>query len=114
MQQAAIQFLIGLAFLILFGAGCFFWGMHVENNAWKAKNAAAKTEIASDKKESEKVTKEIEIRYVDRVKVIEKQGETVINNVHHYITADDNSKCVLPVGFFRMIDDATAEKKETK
>ena len=45
--------------------------------------------------------------YVDRVRVIEKQGETIIKEVPVYVSVEADSACTVPAGFVRL-HDATA------
>lgn len=49
-----------------------------------------------------KIVIETQIKYVDRIKTIYKQGETIEKQVPIYITADDNAGCTINTGFVRM------------
>jgi len=53
-----------------------------------------------------KVVIETQVKYVDRIKTIYKQGETIEKQVPIYITADDDSACTINTGFVRIHDAA--------
>lgn len=53
-----------------------------------------------------KIVIETQIKYVDRIKTIYKQGETIEKQVPIYITADDNAGCTINTGFVRIHDAA--------
>lgn len=53
-----------------------------------------------------KIVIETQIKYVDRIKTIYKQGETIEKQVPIYITADDNAGCAINTGFVRIHDAA--------
>lgn len=57
-------------------------------------------------REVEKIVKEVEIVYVDRVKEIKVRGEQVIVKVPVYITKEDDRACELRTGFVRIHDSA--------
>lgn len=47
------------------------------------------------------IVKEIETKYVDRVRVIYQRGATIEREVKVYVTEKDDAGCVVPVGFVR-------------
>lgn len=47
------------------------------------------------------IVKEIETKYVDRVRVIYQRGATIEREVKVYVTQVDDAGCVVPVGFVR-------------
>lgn len=49
-----------------------------------------------------KVVIETQVKYVDRIKTIYKQGETIEKQIPIYITASDNAGCTVNAGFVRM------------
>jgi len=49
-----------------------------------------------------KVVIETQVKYVDRIKTIYKQGETIEKQVPIYITDADNAGCTINTGFVRM------------
>lgn len=65
----------------------------------------AKQTIAIGKAQT-KVVIETETKYVDRIKNIYIQGETIEKQVPVYITAADNAACTINTGFMRVHDAA--------
>ncbi|WP_428718592.1 hypothetical protein [Undibacterium curvum] len=53
-----------------------------------------------------KVVIETQVKYVDRIKTIYKQGETIEKQVPIYVTAADDSRCSISTGFVRAYDAA--------
>lgn len=53
-----------------------------------------------------KVVIETQVKYVDRIKTIYKQGEIIEKQVPIYITAADNAGCTINAGFVRIHDAA--------
>ena len=49
-----------------------------------------------------KVVIETQVKYVDRIKTIYKQGATIEKQIPLYITASDNAGCTVNAGFVRM------------
>lgn len=53
-----------------------------------------------------KIVIEVQVKYVDRIKTIYKQGETIEKQVPIYVTAADDSACTINTGFVRVHDAA--------
>ncbi|HFH4653106.1 hypothetical protein [Pseudomonas aeruginosa] len=47
-------------------------------------------------------------QYVDRVKVVEKVGQTIVKEIPVYVTAEADRACTVPAGFVRVHDAAAA------
>ena len=65
-----------------------------------------KTAVKRFKVESNKVTKQIEIQYVDRIKTVQIAGATIIKKVPIYVTRKDDSMCTINTGFVRLWNSA--------
>lgn len=53
-----------------------------------------------------KVVVETQVKYVDRIKTIYKQGDTIEKQVPIYVTAADDAGCSINAGFVRVYDAA--------
>jgi hypothetical protein len=53
-----------------------------------------------------KVVVETQVKYVDRIKTIYKQEETIEKQVPIYVTAADDAGCSINAGFVRVYDAA--------
>jgi hypothetical protein len=71
--------------------------------AWDAERAQLYAAVEAEKAREAEVVTKVEVRYVDRVKVVKEKGEEVIREVEKLIPAT----CVLP-GAFRVLHDAAA------
>lgn len=65
-------------------------------------NVTANAQVIAEK--SDDVTKDVEIRYVDRIQVVREKGDVIVREVPVYIPA---GSCELPGGF-RLLHDASA------
>jgi len=99
-----------IAIVVAAGIALYMLGMlHGERSAGQAhidyisKQAAQSVKVAQA---HAKIVIETQIKYVDRIKTIYKQGETIEKQVPIYITADDNAGCTINTGFVRIHDAA--------
>jgi hypothetical protein len=63
--------------------------------------AAQAAQLARVTKAQMKVVADVQIKYVDRIKTITVQGETITKEVPIYVTDADNAGCTLNIGFVR-------------
>ncbi|MBC3927765.1 hypothetical protein [Undibacterium sp. CY21W] len=78
--------------------------MHGERSAGQAHIDYISAQAAKSVKVSQaqmKVVIETQVKYVDRIKTIYKQGETIEKQVPIYITDADNAGCTINTGFVR-------------
>lgn len=54
------------------------------------------------------VRDQVVTKYVDRVRVVEKAGQTIIKQVPVYVSAEADRACAVPAGFVRLHDAAAA------
>lgn len=107
-----VWLLRALPFLLIAAViGLYTWW--IENVGYERGRAELAEYIAKQATENiaarrvvEKIVREVEVKYVDRVRVIEKQGATIINEVPTYVTKADDSACQLRTGFVRIVDAA--------
>jgi len=74
-------------------------------NDYKAKQALAAVKIF---KQQVQVLHEIEVKYVDRVRIIQGKTETLIKEVPVYVSKADDDRCTVNAGFVRVHDAAWA------
>lgn len=85
----------------------FYGGKYSEESKHKIAEAELNTKIAILEGKAAEVTHDVEIRYVDRIKEVEKiKVEYKDGYVDRFITKEDNSKCIINNGFVRLHDSA--------
>lgn len=87
-------------------AAFFVYGSIKYNDGVSDTKLAAKLQVAKTDINSNKVTSQIETRYIDRVQVIHDKGETIIKKVPVYVTKEDNTRCIINTGFVRLWNNA--------
>ncbi|KVC46283.1 hypothetical protein WI72_32095 [Burkholderia ubonensis] len=88
---------------ILFAVGWNAGGSHVRAQ-WQAEKAATATKVQKVEAKQAAVTDRVQVRYVDRMKVIRAQAQTLYKQVPFYVPA---STPALP-GSFRVLYDSAA------
>lgn len=97
--------------VVLICFSLFYLGVANEKKEWAIQVAEAKQKIAELEAKSEKVTTQIVVKYVDRIKTIEKEGK--VQYVDRYITKENDAACVIPDGFVRLHNDSVEGKVPT-
>lgn len=85
---------------------CLWFGRHYTVLQYEAQIAEQNRQIAELQEQKAKVTVEVVTKYVDRVKVVQSQADAVIREVPVYVTQAADARCVIPVGFVRVHDEA--------
>lgn len=96
---AAIEALIALVVI-------FVWGKWNYHEGAKSVKQQAKVETKYVEVRAPEITKQIEIRYKDRIKVVHEKGDEIVKRVPVYVTKQDDSRCVIDTGFVRLWNDA--------
>lgn len=91
------------AFLV-YTWGVYSYGQSIIQSKWDASIERGKAIVADLKEKQIVIKREVEIRYVDRVRTIHEVGKTIIKEIPIYIPADTPD---LPAGF-RVLHDAAA------
>lgn len=101
--------LLALALLAvaLLGFGWVKGASHVQGE-WDAAIGKQAVQVATVKVKQAEATVQVVTKYVDRVKVVRKTGDTIIKEVPVYVTAEADAACVLSRGFVRLHDAAAA------
>lgn len=80
-------------------AGGYFKGRSDVNAAWDLEKAQVAEKIAKLQAKSTEVTVKEVIKFVDRVETVKVKGDTITVYVDRFITAEADSKCVIPNNF---------------
>jgi hypothetical protein len=95
--------LLAAAAAVLF-AGWF--GHHYASIKYEARDAARLRDIAELQARRAEKTIEVVTKYVDRVREVKVQGDSVIREVPIYVSQAADAQCVIPAGFVRIHDAA--------
>lgn len=87
-----------------FGGLQYHRGNAAVQKEWDNEKALAKVAAANLQKDSENVTTQVEIRYVDRIKTVVEKGDVIVREVPVFVPANS---CELSGGF-RLLHDAAA------
>jgi hypothetical protein len=105
---AAYKFPGQLLAVVLICFSLFHLGAANEKKEWAIKVAELEKENAVLEAKSQKVTTQVVVKYVDRIKTIEKEGR--VEYVDRYITKENDAACVIPDGFVRLHNDSVEGK----
>lgn len=85
---------------------------------WDKATLAAEVEKEKLKGKTKDVTAKVEIKYVDRIKVITVKGDTIKEYVDRYVTPESDAGCTIPNNVILLLDAAATntlpEKKVAK
>lgn len=87
-------------------AAFFVYGSVRYDDGVSDTKAASKLQVAKTDIISGKVTAQVETKYIDRVQIIHDKGDTIIKKVPIYVTKQDDTKCIINVGFVRLWNNA--------
>lgn len=103
------QFSKPIGLLLLLG-GIYFEGGLQNEMHWRAEVEKQNAEIVRLNAAAQEVTKEVEIKYVDRIKVVKEKQNAIIQKVPEYITEKHDADCSIPDGF-RVLYNAAAKNQ---
>jgi hypothetical protein len=92
-----------IAAAIMFAA---WFGRSFTALQYEAQIAEQNRQVAELQTENERKSVRVVTKYVDRVQEVEAQARTIVKEIPVYVTKDDDSRCVVPVGFVRIHDAA--------
>jgi len=105
LSKYKIPLLLGGIVAVLFFT--FYGGKYSEESKYKIEQAELRMQIAILEGKQAEVTHDVEIKYVDRVKEVEKIKVEYQNvYVDRFITKEDDAKCVINNGFVRVHNSA--------
>lgn len=103
-----LQFKLGAIAVAIMAAAWF--GRHYTVLQYEAQIAEQNRQVAELQAANEKKTVQVVTKYVDRIQEVKVAGDTIIKEVPIYVTKESDSRCVVPVGFVRVHDNAAANR----
>lgn len=96
------------AFLVL--AAITWWvyskgGAHVQAQ-WDAEKAQLQAAHYAEVERLRAVNRQVEVRYMDRVRTVQGKTQTIVKEVPRYVTQIDDSRCTIPPGFISLLNAA--------
>lgn len=82
---------IQLVSIALVALGTFSSGAVWNNNSWKEKVAKLEKEVAEAKAQSEKVNKEVVVKYVTKTQVVKEKGEEIVKYIDREVVKIDET-----------------------
>lgn len=86
---------------------CIFFNGKIQY--WRGEHhvlAQQKTAVKRFNVASNKITKQIQVQYIDRIKTVQLAGKTIIKKVPIYVTRKDDSMCTINNGFVSLWNSA--------
>lgn len=96
--------------IALLAVGVYFRGGYAVEQQWRERVAEVEARLKVAESRSVEENTRIETRYVDRVKVIQQQGQEVIRYINNEVVKYDNT-CVIPQEFVTAHNRAAEKKK---
>ena len=85
--------LLGIVLLV---AGVYFKGGYGTEAAWRAKVDEMNAQIDKIKAESNKASKQVVYKYIERTKVVKEKNDAIRTQVTKYITKEADANCSIP------------------
>lgn len=98
---------VALLAVALVGFGWLNGANHVQDE-WDAAITKQAMQMSGVKQRQAEATVQVVTKYVDRVKVVQETGDTIIKEIPVYVTPEADAICVLSRGFVRLHDAAAA------
>ena len=90
---------IKLGSIVVLCLGIYLYGGYTSEMVWRERVKELQVELDKKNIKSESATKEIVIKYVERVKVIKEKTHADIKEITKYITKEVDSGCIIPDDF---------------
>ena len=89
----------------------FEWWVYSKGEAhtqalWDKEKAELQAKYTAEVERLQAVNRQVEVRYMDRVRVVQAKAQTIVKEVPKYVTQIDDSRCVIPDGFVRLLNAA--------
>jgi hypothetical protein len=91
---------------ILLIASVYLYGGYGTEMRWRAEAAKLKADMDRKVALSEKNSKQVVTKYIEKVKVVKEKGNVIVKEVPKYITKDADTNCVVPKSFVLLHDSA--------
>lgn len=99
---------IQLTGVVLLVAGVYFKGGYSTEMAWRVKVDEMNAQIDKIKAESNKASKQVVYKYIERTKVVKEKNNAIRNQVTKYVSKEADANCTIP-GSAVVLHDAAAK-----
>lgn len=97
--------IIGVVLLV---AGVYFKGSYSTEMHWRGKVAEMNAQIEKIKSDSDKASKKVVYKYIERTKIVKEKSNAIRTQVTKYITKEADANCTIP-GSAVVLHDAAAK-----
>ncbi|HEV2679138.1 MAG TPA: hypothetical protein VGV14_01435, partial [Rhodanobacter sp.] len=102
------QILFGVALIAALCLHVWITSHRIDAAEARATTAEADARTAQDQLAQKQASDHVVVQYVDRVQVVRERGATLTREIPVYVTAQADTRCIVPVGFVRVHDAAAA------
>lgn len=106
-KYSSVFQLVGVVLLV---AGVYFKGSYSTEMHWRNKVDEMNAQIDKIKAESEKASKQVVYKYIERTKVVKEKNDAIRTQVTKYITKEADANCTIP-GSAVVLHDAAAKNE---
>jgi hypothetical protein len=97
----AYELLVKIVMVVCLALGLVWTGYNYKADEFAKEIAEARIEIAKLEADASAITTQVVTEYVDRIKIVKEKGEVIEKQVHIYVPAESDAKCVIDSGFVR-------------
>lgn len=95
-----------LALLLAFEWWVYSKGQESTQRKWDAQKAELQAAHYAEVERLQAVNRQVEVRYMDRVRTVQGKTQTIVKEVPRYVTQIDDSRCTIPPGFISLLNAA--------
>jgi len=103
---------IRITSMILFVVGVWFNGSIYSDNKWRAKVADLEAQVAMAEQQASEANAQIEIQYVDRIRVVREKEYIIQSEIREY-SGDLDANCIVSPRAREILNRAAEPPKET-
>jgi hypothetical protein len=103
---------IRITSMILFVVGVWFNGSIYSDNKWRAKVADLESQVAMAEQQASEANAQIEIQYVDRIRVVREKEYIIQSEIREY-SGDLDANCIVSPRAREILNRAAEPPKET-
>lgn len=92
-RWSSIFQLIGVALL---ASGLYFKGGYDTEMGWRAKAAELNAQVEKIKSESEKASKKVVYKYIERTKIVKEKSNAIRSQVTKFVPKEADANCTIP------------------
>ena len=102
--------IIQLLGVVLLVSGVYFKGGYSTEMSWRAKAAEMNAQIDKIRAASDKASKKVVYKYIERTKIVKEKSHAIRNQVNNYVTKDADANCTIPESAI-VLHDAAAKNE---